>query len=111
MLDYERYGFKDGGKSELGKILRNNLNLRSVHIDTYIANPYIFLLRSVEGGVTAAIEDDRVVVRKDDSDKTTVSNIPFDVVENVKFKFMEDCRFQMFFTVCNICYRVIAELC
>ena len=43
MFDYERYGFKCGGKSELGKILGNKLNLKSVHIDTYIASPYIFL--------------------------------------------------------------------
>lgn len=112
MLAYEeRYGFKNGGKSELGKILINSLNLKAVHIDTYIANPYIFLLRSVESKVTAAIEDGRVIVRRVGRDKTTISNVPFDVIDDVKIKFTEDCKFQMFFTICNICYRVIAEVC
>lgn len=111
MFDYERYGFKCGGKSELGKILENKLNLKSVHIDTYIASPYIFLLRSAENKVTAAIENDRVVIRRNDRNNTTISNVPFDVVEDVRFKFMEDCRFQAFFTIFNICYRIIAEVC
>lgn len=106
----ERYGFKNGGKSELGKILKNRLNLKAVHIDTYIASPYIFLLRSVEGRVVASIEDDRVVVRKRDG-RTTISNVPFDVIDDVKIKLTEDCKIQMLFTVCNICYRVIAEIC
>lgn len=110
MFDYDRYGFVKGDKSDLKRMLENKIKLKEVNIDTYIAKPYFFILRSYEENLTVSVEKNRLLIRRNDPYKTTISNVPFESVNDVQIKLMEDCRLRMFFTICNICYNVIAEM-
>lgn len=48
MFDYSKYGFSNGDKTELKRVLEDKIEFESVSIDTYIARPYTFILRSYE---------------------------------------------------------------
>ena len=85
MFDYSKYGFSNGDKTELKRVLEDKIEFESVSIDTYIARPYTFILRSSEKNVTASLEDDRVIIRRNDCFKTTISNFSFDSVCDVQF--------------------------
>lgn len=111
MFDYSKYGFSNGDKTELKRVLEDKIEFESVSIDTYIARPYTFILRSSEKNVTASLEDNRVIIRRNDRFKTTISNFSFDSVCDVQFKLTEDFRCSIFFTIANICYNIIAYVC
>lgn len=111
MFDYSKYGFSNGDKTELKRILEDKIEFESVNIDTYIARPYTFILRSSEENIIASLEDDRVIIRRNDCFKTTISNFSFDSVGNVQFKLTEDFRCSIFFTIANICYNIVAYVC
>lgn len=111
MFDYSKYVFSNGDKTELKRVLEDKIEFESVSIDTYIARPYTFILRSSEKNVTASLEDDRVIIRRNDSFKTTISNFSFDSVCDVQFKLTEDFRCSIFFTIANICYNIVAYVC
>lgn len=110
MFDYDRYGFVKCDKSDLKRMLENKIKLKEVNIDTYIAKHYFFILRSYEENLTVSVEKNRLLIRRNDPYKTTISNVHFESVNDVQIKLMEDYRLRMFFTICNICYNVIAEM-
>ena len=98
-------------KSEIIDILRDDLHLANVSIDAYMLNPYIFVLRSTEKSLTAYVDDERIIMRRNDKHKTNVVNIPCDSVEDVRVKLTEDYKYRVSFNVNNVCYSVFAEVC
>lgn len=112
MFDYKQNGFiSDYDKSKIIGVLKNKINLNDVHIDAYTANPYALILRSAEDSLEADIQNERIVVRRRGEDRTSIMNVPIDSIGNVYFKFTEDCKCRMFFSVQNISYSVLADVC
>lgn len=112
MFDYEKYGFiSDNDKSKITGILKNKINLEHVSIDAYISDPYALILRSAEDSLEADLQNERVIVRRRGKDRTNIMNVPIENVTNVHFKFTEDCKCRMVFSVRNISYNVIASVC
>lgn len=112
MFDYEEHGFiADNDKSKIKSILKNKIKLDSVCIDAYLINPYMLVLRSAEDSLAANIKGDRVIVRRRGEDRTSIMNVPIENVDNVYFKFTEDCKCRLFFTVRNVNYSVMADVC
>lgn len=112
MFDYEKYGYtKDNDKSKIICILKDKIDLETVSIDAYLAKPYTLILRSAEDSLTADMENERVVVKRNGKDRTSIMNVPIENVDNIYFKFTEDSKCRMFFTVRNICYSVMANVC
>lgn len=112
MFDYEKYGFiEDTDKTEIARILKEEISLRSVYIDAYLDNPYMLILRSAEDSLIADMVNERVVVKRRGKGGANIMNVPIDKVDNVYLKFTEDCKCRMFFTVRNICYSVMADVC
>lgn len=87
------------------------MHLANVSIDAYMLNPYIFVLRSTEKSLTAYIDDERIIMRRNGKHKTTVVNVPCDSVEDVRVKLTEDYKYRVSFNVNNVCYSVFAEVC
>lgn len=112
MFDYEKYGYiKDKDKSKITRVLKDKIELETVSIDAYLADPYMLILRSAEDSLTADIEDERVIVKRNGKDNTNIMNLPIRSVDNVYFKFTDDSKCRMFFTIKNICYSVMADVC
>lgn len=98
-------------KSIIMDVLKDSMRLRAVSIDAYMTDPYIFVLRSTENSLVAAVENDRIILRRNDEHKTSVMNVPCNCVRDIQYKLMEDCKCRLLFSVSNIWYSVFAELC
>lgn len=112
MFDFEKYGFiADNDKDKIANILKNKIKLNDVYIDAYVPKPYALILRSEENSLAVMMKGDRVLVRRRGEDRTSIMNVPLSDIDNIYFKFTEDCKCRMFFTVRNINYSIMADVC
>ena len=112
MFDYKKFGFiEDNDKSKMIGILKDKISLKHVSIDAYISSPYALILRSAEDSLEVDVQNERVIARRCGKDRTNVINVPMDCIDNVYFKFTEDCKCRMVFSVQNINYSVWAQVC
>lgn len=102
----DKYGFTlDKDLSELNRIICKK-NFKKLHIDTYLEDPYTLLLRTIESNVVISLEKDRIIIRKNDRNKTTVTNISLESIDNCITKRYDNTRYEIIFTVHNICYKI-----
>jgi len=111
MFDYEKHGYiKDNDKSKITSILKDRINLEDVCIDAYLSNPYMLILRSSEDSLSADIQNERVVVKRRGEGGANIMNVPIENVDNLHFKFTEDLKCRLFFTVRNVNYSVTGNV-
>lgn len=103
----EKYGFvSDKTKVEFERIISNH-NFKTLHIEIYSDNPYMLFLRSIEKNVMVTLEDNRVIVRKNDKHKTTITDILFDSIDGCIVKQYSDSHYEIIFTIHNLCYKLL----
>jgi hypothetical protein len=84
---------KDENNLQLKEIFKNDSKLKEVHIDIYPDNPlvassepFMLLLRAVEKSVTSLIDEDRLVLKRNDIYGTYFMNILFSKIEECYYK-------------------------
>lgn len=103
---------KDENSSQLKRIFKNNSKLKEVHIDTYPDNPiatssepFMLLLRTIENNVTALIDEDRLVLKRNDEYGTYFMNILFSKIIECYYK-TSNGFYEFIFNIQNVFYRV-----
>lgn len=103
----EKHNFKsDNDMLEFNNIFNNDKI--DVHIDTYINEPYIFLARIIENGVSPLFENGRFILRKSDRKKTVLINLPLDEIEDCVTKMYAESHYQILFRIHNVWYKILA---
>jgi hypothetical protein len=103
---------KDENNFQLKEIFKNDSKLKEVHIDIYPDNPlvassepFMLLLRTVEKSVTSLIDEDRLVLKRNDIYGTYFMNILFPKIEECYYKSSNGfCEFIL--NIQNVFYRV-----
>lgn len=98
ITDEYLFGFSD---------IFNDKNIKEIHIDIYSNEPYILFARAIEKNVASGLQDDRFVLRKKDGNRTVLTDIPLDNIENCMIKRYSDLHYQVVFMVQGICYKVL----
>lgn len=77
-----KFGFvKDEDNSKLNEVFKNDSKLKEVHIDIYSDNPissateFMLLLRLFENNTIVSNDGDRLVLKKNDINKTHLMNV------------------------------------
>lgn len=108
MSKLERYGFAvDKYKSELNLMFQNK-DMKEVHMDVYMNDPYMLLSRVKESKVKSSLENGRMVLRR--KDKTAIMNVVFDSIEECMVKQYAPSHYQIVFKVHNVSYRLLIIL-
>lgn len=97
---------KDDTRTEFMNVFRKK-HFKTLHIDIYMKNPYMLLLRTSAKNVSAEIKDGRIILSEKCSDyKTTVSDIILEKIKNCAIKKYNESQLELIFTVDNICYKL-----
>lgn len=104
---------KDENNSQLKKVLKDEVELKEVHINIYPENPLIYskkpfmlLLRTVEKDVIASIDDDRIILTRNDGCKTQFVNVLFSEIAECYYQTFSNCS-EFILNIQNIWYRTI----
>lgn len=103
---------KDENNSQLKEIFKNNSKLKEVHIDTYPDNPlatssapFMLLLRAIESDVSAIIDEDRLILKRNDKYGTYFMNVLFSKITECYYKISND-LYEFILNVQNVYYRI-----
>lgn len=109
---FVKFGFvKDENNLQLKKILKDNIKIKQIHIDTYFDNPlvsssaFMLLLRAVEKNVVISNNGDRLILKKNDTYTTCFMNILFSKITECLFKNCENCL-EFILNIQNIYYKI-----
>ena len=107
-----KYGFvNEEDYSKLIEIIRNTNRLREVHIDAYPENPlfssdsHMLLLRTVEKNARILVEDDRLILKRDDIYGTYFVNVLISKIKECFSKMTGDCD-EYILNIQNIYYKI-----
>ena len=107
-----KFGFaKDEGNLQLKSVLKDNVRLKEIHIDAYPENPLIpsnefsLLLRTTEKNVDVSIDNDRIVLKKNDVCKTHFVNVLMSKITECFSKISENYS-EFILNIHNIYYRI-----
>lgn len=110
--DALKFGFvKDENNFQLKEILKDNISIKEIHIDTYSENPlssstyFMLLLRTSEKNAITSNDGSRLILKKDDKEKTHVMNVLFSKVAECFFKVSEGYS-EFILNIQNIYYRI-----
>ena len=111
-LDYGYHEDKD--ILQLKNVLKNNTKLKELCIDIYSENPaisvhpsmFMLLLRTFEKDVLVSNNEDRVILKKNDRDKTYIMNILFSKIKWCFYK-TNDNFSEFIFNIQNTYYKLI----
>lgn len=103
---------KDNNNSKLKEIFKNNSKLKEVHIDIYPDNPlitssepFMLLLRTIENNAAVLIDNDRIVLKRDDTYGTYFMNILFSKITECYYKTFDNFS-EFILNIQNIYYRI-----
>ena len=96
--------------SQLNEVLKNDSNLKEVHIDIYsdnpiISSPFMLLIRSIETNVTVSYDDDRLILTKSDLYKTHYMNLLLGKVKECYYQSIDNYS-EFVLNIQNIWYRI-----
>ena len=105
---------KDENNLKLKEVLKDNVRLKEIHIDTYPENPlvasptsFMLLLRTIEKRVIVVNDGDRLILKKVvDKFETHFINILFSKITECYYKSFNGC-FEFILNIQNIYYRII----
>lgn len=107
-----KYGFvKQEYESQPKDFLKNSVKLKEVHIEAYPENPFIssspfmLLLRANEKNVVVSIDDNRLIVKKNDHQNTYLMNILLSKISECFLKTSDDYS-EHILNVQNIYYKI-----
>lgn len=106
------FGFiKDENNLRLKEVLKDNVKLKEVYIDIYPENPlispisFMLLLRTIEKDVTIYNDNNRLILKKCDKNKTHIVNILFSKITECFFK-ITDSHSEFILNIQNIYYKI-----
>ena len=109
---FMKYGFiNDIEKTKLKEILKDKIILKDVHIDIYPENPlnsstlFMLLLRAYEKNVKVLNDNNRIVLIKNNKDKTCIMNILISKITECLFRIYEN-SIEFILNIQNTYYRV-----
>lgn len=104
---------KDENNLKLKEVLKNNIEIKEIHIDMYSENPlttstapYMLLLRTIEKNATVLNDGDRVILKKNDRYGTYFMNILFSNIIECYYKFFNN-NFEFILNIQNTYCRLI----
>jgi hypothetical protein len=108
------FGFiKDENNLKLKELLKENVELKELHVDVYPDNPlktaqspFMLLLRMIEKNVIVESDDNRIIFKKHDKWDTCLSNVLFSKIKECFFK-TSDTYSEFIVNIQNIYYRII----
>lgn len=107
-----KFGFvKDENNLKLKEALKNNVKLKEVHIDIYPENPlisptsFMLLLRATEKDITIYNDNNRLILKKYDKNKTHIINVLFSKITESFLK-ISDGYFEFILNIQNIWYKI-----
>lgn len=107
-----KYGFvNDIKNSKLKEVLKDNVKLKEIHIDIYPENPldsptlFMLLLRTYEKNVIVSNDDNRIILKKNDRDKTYLMNILFSKIIECSYRILDGYS-EFILNIQNIYYRI-----
>lgn len=109
---FVKFGFvKDENNLQLNKVLKDNIKIKQIHIDTYSDNPlvssstFMLLLRMSEKNVVVSNNGDRLILKKNDTYATCFMNILFSKITECFFRTYESCL-EFVLNIQNIYYKI-----
>ena len=102
---------KDNNNLQLKEILKDSSKLKEVNIDVYSENPlnpsssFMLLLRTSEKNAVVSNDGDRIILKRNDKNKTHYMNILFSKIEDCFLKVSEN-YFEFILNIQNTYYRV-----
>lgn len=107
-----KYGFvKEENDSHLKEMIKNKNKLKEIHIDTYSENPltsstsFMLLLRTSENNAVISIDDDRLIVKKNDKYGTHFMNVLLSKITECYSKISEGYS-EFILNIQNIYYKI-----
>ena len=107
-----KLGFvKDENNLRLKEVLKDNIELKEVHIDIYPENPlvssksFMLLLRANEKNTVIHNDNNRLILEKCGRNKTYIMNVLFSKITECFLKVTEGCS-EFVLNVQNIYYKI-----
>ena len=107
-----KFGFvKDENNAYIKETLKDNMRIKSVHIEIYPENPFgsmssfMLLLRTSEKNTMVLNDGKRIVFRKNNEEKTQVMNLLFSKINECFYQICEHCS-EFILNIQNIWYRI-----
>lgn len=106
-----KFGFVKEEDFRLKEMIKNEIKLKEIYIDTFPENPFIstdsfsLLLRTTEKNVTILIDNNRLVLRRNDSCKTYLMNVLISKITECFLKISEEYS-EFVLNIHNIYYRI-----
>ena len=107
-----KFGFvQEENELHLKETLKNKNKLKEVHIDIYSENPlshsssFMLLLRTSEKNAIISIDEDRLILKKNDGHETCFMNVLLSKITDCFSKICED-YFEYILKIQNIYYKV-----
>ena len=79
-------------------------------IEIYIENPYIFVSRIKEKNVVSGIEENRLLISRNDRHTTKITAIPTELIKDLKVVAYSKDEYEIKFTIKDLHYKLWIEL-
>lgn len=108
----ENFGFiKEENDLRLKEMISNTDRLKEVHIDMYSENPlapsnsFMLLLRTSENNATISVDNDRLIMRRNDTYETYFMNVLISKITEC-FSKIYDNYYEFILNIQNVYYKV-----
>lgn len=110
-----KYGYcRDENNLQLKTVLRNNVKLKELCVDIYPENPsvsthpalFMLLLRTFEKNAHVSNDNNRLILKRNDKNRTHIMNILFSKIKWCFFKLSESYS-EFVFNVQNTYYKLV----
>ena len=105
---------KDINNLKLKEVFKNNIKLKEIHIDLYPENPlvtskspFMLLLRTIEKNAIVSNNEDRIILKRNDSCNTFFVNMLLSEVSECYYKNDFNNYYEFIIKIQNIYYRII----
>lgn len=93
------------------ELLNNSIQLKKIHVDIYQENPFVYsnsfmlLLRTYEDNAIIMVDNDRIIFKRNDTNKTHFVNVLSSKITECFSKVSNDC-YEFIFNIQNLYYKV-----
>ena len=107
-----KFGFiREKNELRFKEMVRNDSKPKEIHINVYPENPlasptsFMLLLSASESNATISIDDDRVILKRNDAHKTHFMNVLIPMITDCFSKISDD-YYEVILNIQNIYYKI-----
>lgn len=107
-----KFGFvKEENDLRLKEMIKNGSKLKEIHIDVYpenplvSSNPFLLLLRTTESNAIVSVDNDRLILRRDDKYETHFMNVLISKISECFSKICDD-YYEFILNIQNVYYKI-----